>query len=104
MNQSEVGFYKMIREKLRKVKETLKERKFESARKIIGGILVVIGLWLWWEVHKMLAFTNATRHTLFPLPFYICCVPIWFVVDFSITLIIVAYILGVVEWENLFNR
>ena len=45
MNQSEVGFYKMIREKLRKVKETLREKKFEVARKMIGGILIVVTEW-----------------------------------------------------------
>jgi len=91
----------MIKEKLRTVKEKLRENKLEATRKILGAILTMIGLWLWWEVHKLMAFTGATRHTLFPLPFYICYIPIWFVVDFSITLIILAYILGVVEWEDL---
>ena len=65
-------------------------------RKITGGILTVLGLWLWWESYK--ATVNwAKRVELFPSPFYLIWLPHWFWVDLAILIIIVAYLWGVLD-------
>ena len=65
-------------------------------RKITGGILTILGLWLWWESYK--ATVNwAKRMELFPSPFYLIWLPHWFWVDLAILIIIVAYLWGVLD-------
>ena len=70
--------------------------RLRHIRKVIGGILTVLGLWLWWESYKMTV-DWAKRHELYPLPFYVAYVPHWFAVDLAITLVIVAYIIGATD-------
>ena len=65
-------------------------------RKIIGGILTVLGLWLWWESYANTVIWPK-RMELFPSPFYLVWLPHWFWVDFAITLIIIAYLIGVLD-------
>ena len=65
-------------------------------RKITGGILTVLGLWLWWESYKCTV-VWAKRHELFPLPFYLVKLPHWLVVDLAILMIIVAYVWGAAD-------
>ena len=65
-------------------------------RKITGGILTVLGLWLWWESYKMTV-NWSLRTKLFPLPFYIAWIPHSAVVDLAILLVILAYLWGVLD-------
>ena len=64
-------------------------------RKITGGVLTVLGLWLWWESYANTVIWSK-RVELFPSPFYLVWLPHWFWVDFAITLIIIAYLIGVI--------
>ena len=69
---------------------------FKEFRKITGGILTVLGLWLWWESYK--ATVNwPKRMEPFPSPFYLIKLPHWFWVDLAILIIIVAYLWGVLD-------
>ena len=65
-------------------------------RKITGGILTILGLWLWWESYKA-TIIWAKRMELFPSPFYLIKLPHWFWVDLAILIIIVAYLWGVLD-------
>ena len=65
-------------------------------RKITGGILTVLGLWLWWESYKATVIWSK-RMELFPSPFYLIKLPHWFWVDLAILIIIVAYLWGVLD-------
>ena len=65
-------------------------------RKITGGILTVLGLWLWWESYKATVIWSK-RMELFPSPFYLIKLPHWFWVDLAILIIIIAYLWGVLD-------
>ena len=65
-------------------------------RKITGGILTVLGLWLWWESYKATVIWSK-RMELFPSPFYLIWLPHWFWVDLAILIIIAAYLWGVMD-------
>ena len=69
---------------------------FREFRKITGGILTVLGLWLWWESYKMTVIW-AKRMELFPMPFYAFHLPHYAVVDLAILLVILAYLWGVID-------
>ena len=65
-------------------------------RKITGGILTALGLWLWWESYKMTVIWQK-RMELFPMPFYAFWLPHYAVVDLAILLVLLAYIWGVLD-------
>ena len=65
-------------------------------RKITGGILTVLGLWLWWESYKATVIWSK-RMELFPSPFYLVWLPHWFWVDLAILITIIAYLWGVMD-------
>ena len=65
-------------------------------RKITGGILTVLGLWLWWESYKVTVIWSK-RMELLPSPFYLVWLPHWFWVDLAILIIIAAYLWGVLD-------
>ena len=65
-------------------------------RKITGGILTILGLWLWWESYKCTVIWSK-RMELFPSPFYLIWLPHWFWVDLAILIIIIAYLWGVLD-------
>ena len=65
-------------------------------RKITGGILTILGLWLWWESYKATVIWSK-RMELFPSPFYLVWLPHWFWVDLAILMVIVAYLWGVLD-------
>jgi len=69
---------------------------FRQFRKITGGVLTVLGLWLWWESYKCTVIWSK-RMELFPSPFYLVWLPHWFWVDLAILLIILAYLWGVMD-------
>lgn len=69
---------------------------FKEFRKITGGILTVLGLWLWWESYKCTVIWSK-RMELFPMPFYAFHLPHYAVVDLAILLVIVAYLWGVLD-------
>ena len=69
---------------------------FREFRKITGGVLTVLGLWLWWESYKCTV-NWSLRTKPFPLPFYIAWIPHYMVVDLAILLIILAYLWGVLD-------
>ena len=69
---------------------------FKEFRKITGGILTVLGLWLWWESYKMTVIWSK-RMELFPMPFYAFHLPHYAVVDLAILLVILAYLWGVLD-------
>jgi len=69
---------------------------FREFRKITGGILTVLGLWLWWESYKMTVIWSK-RMELFPMPFYAFYLPHYAVVDLAILLVILAYLWGVID-------
>jgi len=69
---------------------------FRQFRKITGGVLTVLGLWLWWESYKCTVIW-AKRMELFPMPFYAFHLPHYAVVDLAILLVILAYLWGVID-------
>ena len=69
---------------------------FRQFRKITGGVLTVLGLWLWWESYKMTVIWQK-RMELFPMPFYAFHLPHYAVVDLAILLVILAYLWGVID-------
>jgi len=69
---------------------------FRSFRKTLGGILLVLSLWLWWESYKMTVIWSK-RMELFPMPFYLFHLPHYAVVDLAILLAIIAYIIGTLD-------
>ena len=69
---------------------------FREFRKITGGVLTVLGLWLWWESYKMTVIWQK-RMELFPMPFYAFHLPHYAVVDLAILLVILAYLWGVLD-------